>query len=412
FLGGHLVGRAIEDRLARRESARETLRRLVLGGAFLEATVQSFGTNSMIRSADGFFPHVFMPDFHGPHFEEALRRVALPGRGPNILYFSVTGECPSACEYCFAGAGGGVKEDIGDEAVLDVARKVAALRVPLVNLSGGEPMTRFGRILDATRILSEGCEVRMFTGGFGLTLGRLAELRDAGLRGVFVSLDTEDEATFDARRRKEGAFRAATEALRLCARQGMPTFINCVVGPGRFRDREEIARFLRFVEGLHPAIVVNFLPQLHTGRGAETESFRKPEDCHGVARRIVRTAAEMGRPVSMLFGRVDRELGCPGAGGKLMNVDIRGNVTVCISRASLGNLLEEPFDRIYDRFVRRCNRLKVGFFCCDVSERESDELLDPEDSRAALNAFFSRAPDSEVQKAVDRLGWALDLAFR
>ena len=407
LLAAEVLARAAGG-LRARQRLSDVARGALAEAIFLEIAHRTFGPSSMIRQEHGFFPHIFMPDYRGPIFDEAIRRIVLPGRGPNILYFSLTGVCPCHCEYCFAGAGGAAADLLDDRSVLDVARKVAELRVPLVNISGGEPLTRYSRLLQTVRLLREGSEVRMFTTGFGLTEERLSELRAAGLKGVFVSLDTDVPALFDAARGKEGAFDAAVAALKLCSRAGMLTFVNCVVDRKRFAARADIASFLRFVEGIDPRIVVNCLPQLATGRGADADSFRAPEDCDGLAELIVQTAHELGRPVTMLFGTVDRFIGCPGAGGKLMNIDIAGNVTVCISRAGLGNLLEEPFELIHDRFVDACRELRVGFFCCDVGERGDGELLDRAASREAIRSFYERTEPAAWQKMTDRFGWFFD----
>ncbi len=180
-----------------------------------------------------------------------------------------------------------------------------------------------------------------------------------------------------------------------------------MVDRNRFRRRRDIERFLRFVESIDPRIVINFLPQLATGRGAQADSFRHPAECDGVARRIVASARSLGRPVNLLFGTVDTFIGCPGAGGKLMNVDITGNVTVCISKASLGNLLEEPFEQIYARFVDGCRKLKVGFFCCRVNEATGQRVLEPEESDRALQRFYESSTDSTWQQFLDKYGWLL-----
>ncbi len=383
----------------------DVVRSALAEAAFLEIAGRTFGPQSMIRGRQGFFPHIFAPDYHGPHFDEAMRRIVFHGRGPSIVYFSITGSCPCECDYCFAGAGGAGAPDLGDEPILEVAREIAALRVPLVNLSGGEPLSRYRRTVDATRILSAGSEVRMFTTGIGLTRCRLGELRDAGLRGVFVSLDTPDRQAYDRVRRRPGAFDAAVAALKLCAKADMLTFINAVVGPGDLPDAASVVRFLRFVEGIDSRIVVNFLPRLATGRGADANGFSSPDASDALADRIVSTARSIGRPVTMLFGTVDHFIGCPGAGGKLMNIDIQGNVTVCISRAGLGNLLEEPFPVIYRRFTEACSRLKVGFFCCEVSRQGDGELLAPEDSRRAIDRFFRETDDAQWQQIMDRVVW-------
>ncbi len=404
LLATHVARKALRELHQRPSEITDTARNALAGAILMEITCRHFGSASMLRGRHGLFPHIFMPRFDGPHFDEALRRFALPGQGPNVLYFSLTGACPCTCDYCYAGASAGEVQDIGDQAVLEVARQVARLRVPVVNISGGEPLTRYSRLKKAVRVLSAGSEVRMFTTGLGLDDRRLAELEEAGLTGIFVSLDGADAAAFDRVRGFEGAFEAATSALRRSARAGMLTYVNCVVGRQRFRNRARIADFLRFVEGIHPGVAVNFIPQLATGRGVQVDSFSRPEECHEVAERIVETGRELGRPVALLFGTIDTFLGCAGAGGKLLNVDIAGNVTVCISKAALGNLLDEPFEDIYARYVESCDRLKVGFFCADVAQRTGERILVSEDSHEELAGFYARSPDSTWQKTLDRYG--------
>ncbi|MEI8257197.1 MAG: radical SAM protein, partial [Deltaproteobacteria bacterium] len=406
ILAAHLARRAWRG-LRAGEGAIHAARRAVGDAVLLEVTAQTFGVGSIIRGRQGLFPHIFMPEYHGPHFAEAVRRTVMPLRGPNIAYFSLTGACPCHCEYCFAGAGGAKSPDLGDEVVLRVADAIAAQRIPLVNISGGEPLTRYARLLAAVRALSAGCEVRMFTTGIGLTERRLAELQDAGLKGLFVSLDGADREAFDRARGLQGAFDAAVAALRLAASRDVLTFVNCVVSRSAFPDERDVERFLKFVEAIDPRVVVNFLPQLSTGRGTDADSFRAPDECHPVAERIVGAARRLGRPVTMLFGAVDYFMGCVGAGGKLLNIDINGNVTVCISKAAIGNVLEEPFADIYQRFLARCGRLKVGFFCCKVGDEGDGSILGAPASEAALNEFYEEKPDALWQKVLDRHGWLL-----
>lgn len=388
-----------------------SVRRALGDAILLEMTTRNFGTGSILRGRHGLFPHIFMPEYHGPHFAEAVRRAVLPARGPNIVYFSLTGACPCHCDYCFAGAGGEKSPDLGDEAVLEVAKAVAKEKVPLVNVSGGEPLSRYRRLVKAVGELSKGSEVRMFTTGIGLTSERLEELQAAGLKGVFVSLDGEDPVAFDKVRGKEGAFDAAVAALRLAASRDALTFVNSVVNKSAFPEARDVERFLSFVEGIDARIVVNFIPQLATGRGADADSFATPAECEEVAERIVATARRMGRPIAMLFGRVDEFMGCVGAGGKLMNIDIAGNVTVCISRAAIGNVLEEPFAEIYRRFRERCARLKVGFFCCQVGEAGDGEVLGEAESARALAEFYGEKPDAVWQRILDRYGWILSRIY-
>jgi MoaA/NifB/PqqE/SkfB family radical SAM enzyme len=408
-----VVGRHILKKAAWRartqRSAWRVARGILVESLLFELGRRNFGRHTLVQAGGGFFPHVMMPDYHSPHFEDAVRRLALPGLGPNVMYFSITGRCPYACNYCFAGAGARAP-DVGDDLALEVARKVADLEVPLVNISGGEPLTRYPRLLQVVRTLKRGSEVRLFTTGVGLSTRKVDELSEAGLRGVFISLDSEDASAFDRVRGRSGAFEAAVNGLRLFSRSGVLSVVNCVVDKTSFPTADHVARFLHFVERIDPYVVVNFLPLMATGRGAQPNAFYKPSECEAVAERIVDTAGKMNRPIAMLFGRVDTLLGCPGAGGKLLNVDIEGNVTVCISKAALGNVLEEDFSVLYTRFVQKCQELKIGFFCGDVSASTNGEMAVSTQSDELLHTFYEAHEDSTWQKVLRHLEKPLRLA--
>ena len=113
----------------------------------------------------------------------------------------------------------------------------------------------------------------MFTTGIGLTGERLGQLQAAGLKGVFVSLDGEDQEAFDRTRGRPGAFAAAVAALKFATAHDVLTFVNCVVSRSAFPGEIEVERFLRFIVAIDPRVVVNFLPQPSTGRGADAHSF-------------------------------------------------------------------------------------------------------------------------------------------
>jgi sulfatase maturation enzyme AslB (radical SAM superfamily) len=155
------------------------LRRALLQVGFLEVALRVAGRRGIFHARRAFYPLFLLPDFHGPHFDEALRRLLLPGRGPFMVHLAVTGACPCRCKYCYAEAGGTKAPDLGDDRVCDIARRLADARVPLVILGGGEPLSRFERLLSLIEMLSPASEVRLATSGVGLTSLRATKLRDA-----------------------------------------------------------------------------------------------------------------------------------------------------------------------------------------------------------------------------------------
>ena len=398
-LSGHVLARALSDR-----ARPGRLRRALVQVGFLEAALRTFGRWGMLSRGERFFPLVLLPDFHGPHFDEALRRLLLPGRGPFVAHVAVTGACPCSCSYCYASAGGAEPPDLGDERLFEVARSVARLRIPMVVLSGGEPLARYRRLLRMVHLLRATSEVRLATSGVGLTAQRAAELREAGLRVLAVSLDSDDPDTVNAARGYRRAFDSAVQALRCSAAAGIQTYVTAVVGRSTFEAEGAVGRFLSFVRDIHPTLLVNFLPGFATGR-ASAAGFRTPEEYAVVAQRIHHAIRDGGYRATVFLQPLEHLMGCVGGGRRQMNVDIAGNVTACISAAGFGNVADEPLEALIARFSTADARLKRGFFCASVADRAPEGgVLTPAESLRALSEFYATQPDTLFQRLLDVAG--------
>ena len=394
-LMGHIVARALRQR-----ASGAVLRRAALHLGLMEAALWTMGREGMTLERGAFLPLFVLPDYHGPHFDEGLRRLLLPGRGPLVINLAVSGVCPCRCSYCYAAVGEPDIPDLGDERLFEVARAIVRSHVPLVLLGGGEPMMRFDRLLAIVRILAPTCEVRVTTSGVGMTAARAQALRDAGVSVVAVSLDTHDAAVFDATRGYVGAHAAAVQALRSCADAGLVTFVTAVAS--RTATERGVAAFLSFVSAIHPGVLVNFLPKFATGRALTDDGFRVPEEYAGVSKSITRAIVRGGHRATVFRAPFELMVGCVGGGLRQMNVDVRGNVAACISGASFGNVLEESFDVLYGRYVRAAGRLKRGFFCASIGDRAGGAtVLTPAESLRALEDFHGAHRDTLMQRVID-----------
>lgn len=398
-IAGHLVARAWQTRRSSR-----ALRRILVDFALVAATVKLFGRGAMHARGGAFFPLAFLPDYHGPHFHDALRRLITPGTGPFVVHLGVTGRCPWQCRYCFASAGGPAAADPDDAAVERVAESLAERHVPIVILGGGEPLTRFDRAARLAGILARGCEVRLTTSGAGLTRDRAAALRDAGVRAVAVSLDSADRERGDALR-GPGAVETAERALVTLAASGLFTLVTSVVGRGSFPTEREVDRFLRRVSSLAPAALVAFLPEFATGRGSAA-GFRSPDEFAVVGRRLTRAIRGGRHRAGVFYGSpMDALVGCVGAAQRQLHVDARGNLLCCVSRASFGNLFAEPFDDVWRRMLAAPARFQRGYFCAHAAlASPAGAVLDPPATHEALEAFFAVTPDAALQRLIEAAG--------
>jgi cyclic pyranopterin phosphate synthase len=158
----------------------------------------------------------------------------LDGQKRKIEYvrISLTDRCNLRCQYCMPAAG---IEKLRHEDILTfdevvrVSRALASLGVRKIRLTGGEPLVRRG-IVGLVRELKaiDGIEQVVLTTN-GVQLAALAQpLREAGLDGINLSLDTLDPAVFH-RLTRIGSLDDALAGLQAAREAGIRRIkINCV----------------------------------------------------------------------------------------------------------------------------------------------------------------------------------------
>jgi cytosylglucuronate decarboxylase len=110
--------------------------------------------------------------------------------------------------------------------------------VKYVRLTGGEPLLHRNIVLLLKIISEHGVRSSIITNGY-LLRRRAAELRDAGLGQVIVSIDGLQE-THDGIRGTRGLFERAVAGIEAAVAEGMLVRVNTVVGPNNFREVPEL----------------------------------------------------------------------------------------------------------------------------------------------------------------------------
>lgn len=152
-----------------------------------------------------------------------------------VLAWELTRRCPMACKHCRGAA--------RDTAPAGELTTPEALRVidtladayppprpkPLLILTGGEPMYRPDLETLVRHATERGIPTVLAPCGRFATPERLQALKDAGLRGLSISIDGPDAPTHDAFRGIPGAFQIALDALAAARQVGLPFQINHTV---------------------------------------------------------------------------------------------------------------------------------------------------------------------------------------
>jgi len=202
-------------------------------------------------------------------------------RAPFLVIWEVTRACALACVHCRADAiPCRDPRELSTEEGLALIDQVRAFGdpAPLLVLTGGDPMRRPDLASFVRHAADAGLTVALTPSGTAAaTKRRLAELKDAGLSRVAVSVDGPDAASHDAFRRVRGSYAWTMRIINDAVDLGLPLQINTTITRTTLPSLEAMAAR---VSGLPVTLwALFFLVQL--GRGASLEQVT-PDECERV----------------------------------------------------------------------------------------------------------------------------------
>ena len=168
---------------------------------------------------------------------------------PEYAVWEITLRCDLACRHCGSRAGRARPDELDTAEALDLVAQMAALGLREATLIGGEAYLREDWPVIAKALTDAGVVTSMTTGGRNLDRERVAQLVDAGIQTVSVSIDGL-EAAHDHLRAVKGSHAAALRALDHLAEAGVPRSVNTQLCGVNLRDIEPLFEQIR-ARGIH-----------------------------------------------------------------------------------------------------------------------------------------------------------------
>lgn len=140
--------------------------------------------------------------------------------GPVVIW-NLIRRCNLTCQHCYSiSADKDFPGELNTDEVFTVMDDLKAFHVPVLILSGGEPLLRPDIFDISRRAKAMGFYVGLSSNGTLITEDNIAAIADIGFDYVGVSLDGI-EATHDKFRRKQGAFKESLHGIKLCRDAGI-----------------------------------------------------------------------------------------------------------------------------------------------------------------------------------------------
>lgn len=146
--------------------------------------------------------------------------------GLRRLLIAITKRCPLSCEHCSEAATLYNNDVLSCDEFISRIDKYVGQGVGQLIYSGGEPLSRFQDLLTMLSHYKTRCDQWIYTSGFGLTLEKAHQLKQAGLNGAAISLDNHLEANHNTFRGNGKSFFWVHEAVKNLQEAGVLVALN------------------------------------------------------------------------------------------------------------------------------------------------------------------------------------------
>jgi len=209
---------------------------------------------------------------------------------PHVVAWNLTKRCNLECAHCYIAAGPheSAAGELDTAACLEIVDQLLAVNpAPMLILSGGEPLLRHDLTEIAQYASANGATVVVGTNGTLLTDDRIAGLKNAGVSGVAVSVDSLRPSYHDNFRRGRGALADVQAALARLTKARLDFIIQTTVTKG---NRGELERLVAW-SAEQGAVAFNCYFLVPTGRGASLTDL-SPADTEAVLGDLARWQRE------------------------------------------------------------------------------------------------------------------------
>ncbi len=293
--------------------------------------------------------------------------------GPVVIW-NLIRRCNLCCKHCYSiSADRDFPGELNTEQVYEVMDDLKAFGVPVLILSGGEPLLRPDIFSISERAKRMGFYVGLSSNGTLINTGNIDAIAAVGYDYVGISIDGLRD-THDRFRRLPGAFDASMSALRLCRDEGLKVGL-------RFTLTQDNAHELPHLLGIMEDERIDKFYLSHLNYAGRGNKNRRDDVVHRTTRRIMDLIFETamchvreGRDSEFVTGNNDadgvyllhwaaaryphrldhlrRKLaqwGGNSSGVNVANIDNLGHVhpDTFWWHYSLGNVLERPFSQIW-----------------------------------------------------------------
>lgn len=295
------------------------------------------GPMKKVYEVDGrFYYSIYSPGWPSKAYNNVIKRELLRHTNPDLsaekpsfIFLAVTRKCPMRCEHCFEWDNLNQKESFTKDDLLKTVQLYQQQDVLQIHFSGGEPMVRIKDLLDIITFTSQKSECWVLTSGFNMTAQNARLLKQAGCRGIVVSIDHYIPEMHNLFRGHADSFNMAVHAVDMARQAGLVTALS-VCGTRQFITQGSLLPYLdfarqlgvQFVQVLEPVAVGHYENQNVLLEETHINQLEQ------LFKKVNHSQEYKNYPTLMYHGFHQRRIGCF-SGSRSVYIDSAGDVHAC-----------------------------------------------------------------------------------
>lgn len=287
-----------------------------------------------------------------------------------VVMWNLTRRCNLACQHCYMDAEKEASEELSLEEGIHLVDDLAALKIPILIFTGGEPLLSRNFFAYAFHAREIGLRTVISTNGTLITPEVARLMAEAKIRYVGVSMDSITPQRHDSFRGVAGAWDRALQGMRNARDAGLKTGLRITLTRDNWQDVPALLN-LALEEGIPRFCLYHLVP---TGRGAGiAQRDVTPDQRRSVIRLLAEAAVELkdrnieilttdspmdgayllellkGDPRQEQVRKLLTNAGGCSTGVKVANINHKGDVHPChfMPHVVVGNVRERSFRDIW-----------------------------------------------------------------
>jgi heme d1 biosynthesis radical SAM protein NirJ len=180
---------------------------------------------------------------HALHRGQSVRPTKVAPTGPVVIW-NLLRRCNLTCKHCYAtSADKDFDHELSTPQIYSTMDDLKAFGVPVLILSGGEPLLHPDIFLISQRAKDMGFYVGLSSNGTLITETNIAQIAAVNYNYVGVSLDGIG-VTHDRFRRRDGAFDESMRGIRLCQRAGIKVGLRFTITQDNVAELPKILQLM------------------------------------------------------------------------------------------------------------------------------------------------------------------------